>query len=205
MPVTKVTKEIADIKTVDFNVGSLVPYAVMAMNQIMVDHAKHYQHHFMEDNDGREPDWNLMEPRWHLQWANVATQLPDFLREVYPGLYGQHAPVEIGTVGDYALLKDREVPGAAAAPVSANASALYRLARRHKVTHLFDGEGFMTMECDGSLEWFQNMLLRDIQYKMSGGFEYPIYKFMERFASQLEPLIVFGDSDSCPSWAEEQQ
>lgn len=205
MPVIKVTKEIADITAVDFNIGGLVPYAVMAMNQIMVNHAEHYQYHFMDDNDGRQPDWDLMQPRWHLQWATVATQLPDFLREVYPGLYGAAAPVEIGTVGDYILLKDREVPGAANAPISTSASALYRLARRHGVTHLFDGEGFMTLEGDGSMEWLQAMLLRDIQYKMSGGFEYPVFKFMERFGRQLEALIVFGDSDSCPSWTGEHQ
>ena len=205
MPVIKVTREIADIKAVDFNIGALVPHAVMAMNEIMINHAQHYQHHFMEDNDGREPDWQLMEPRWHLQWATVATQLPDFLREIYPGLYGAAAPVEIGTVGDYILLKDKEVPGAAAAPISTATNALYRLARRHKVTHLFDGEGLMTLDGDGSLEWLQTMLLRDIQYKMSGGFEYPVFKFMERFGAQLEALIVFGDADSCPSWAEEQQ
>lgn len=202
MPVIKLTKEIANITKAAFNIGSLVPYAVTAMNAIMVNHAEHYQHHFMDDNDGREPDWSLMEPRWHLQWATVATQLPDFLREVYPGLYGQGAPVEIGTVGDYVLLKDKEAPGAANAPISTNTNALYRLARRHRVTHLFDGEGFMTLDGDGSLEWFQVMLLRDIQFKMSGGFDFPVHEFAERFASQLEPLITFGDAEMCPSWSD---
>lgn len=202
MPVIKLTKEIANITKTAFNIGGLVPYAVTVMNAIMVNHAEHYQHHFMNDNDGREPDWSLMEPRWHLQWATVATQLPDFLREVYPGLYGQGAPVEIGTVGDYVLLKDKEAPGAANAPISTNTNALYRLARRHQVTHLFDGEGFMTLDGDGSLEWFQVMLLRDIQFKMSGGFDFPVDEFAERFASQLEPLITFGDAELCPSWSE---
>ena len=202
MPVIKVTKEMANITKAAFNIGGLVPYAVTVMNAIMVNHAEHYQHHFIDDNDGREPDWSLMEPRWHLQWATVATQLPDFLREVYPDLYGQGAPVEIGTVGDYVLLKDKEAPGAANAPISTNASALYRLARRHRVTHLFDGEGFMTLDGDGSLEWFQVMLLRDIQFKMSGGFEYPAYKFTQWFAGQLEGLVVFGDAEMCPSWSD---
>jgi len=202
MPVIKVTKEMANITKTAFNIGGLVPYAVTVMNAIMVNHAEHYQHHFMDDNDGREPDWSLMEPRWHLQWATVATQLPDFLREVYPGLYGQDGPVEIGTVGDYVLLKDKEAPGAANAPISANTNALYRLARRHRVTHLFDGEGFMTLDGDGSLEWFQSMLLRDIQFKMSGGFDYPVNEFAEWFASSLEPLIIFGDSELCPSWSD---
>lgn len=202
MPVIKVTKEMANITKAAFNIGGLVPYAVTVMNAIMVNHAEHYQHHFMDDNDGREPDWSLMEPRWHLQWATVATQLPDFLREVYPDLYGQGAPVEIGTVGDYVLLKDKEAPGAANAPISTNTNALYRLARRYRVTHLFDGEGFMTLDGDGSLEWFQVMLLRDIQFKMSGGFDFPVHEFAERFASQLEPLITFGDAELCPSWSE---
>ncbi|NWO04245.1 MAG: hypothetical protein HLX50_00645 [Alteromonadaceae bacterium] len=202
MPVIKVTKEMANITKAAFNIGGLVPYAVTVMNAIMVNHAEHYQHHFMNDNDGREPDWSLMEPRWHLQWATVATQLPDFLREVYPGLYGQDGPVEIGTVGDYVLLKDKEAPGAANAPISTNTNALYRLARRHRVTHLFDGEGFMTLDGDGSLEWFQVMLLRDIQFKMSGGFDFPVHEFAERFASQLEPLITFGDAELCPSWSD---
>lgn len=202
MPVIKVTKEMANITKAAFNIGGLVPYAVTVMNAIMVNHAEHYQHHFMDDNNGREPDWSLMEPRWHLQWATVATQLPDFLREVYPGLYGQGAPVEIGTVGDYVLLKDKEAPGAANAPISTNTNALYRLARRHRVTHLFDGEGFMTLDGDGSLEWFQVMLLRDIQFKMSGGFDFPVHEFAERFASQLEPLITFGDAEMCPSWSD---
>lgn len=202
MPVIKVTKEMADIKTVDFNIGGLVPYAVIAMGAIMTTHAEHYQHHFEQDNDGRSPDWDLMQPQWHLQWATVATQLPDFLREVYPDLYGQSAPVEIGTVGDYALFMDREAPGAANAPVSSSASGLYRLARRYGVTHMFDGQGFVDMEASGDLDWFQTMLLRDIQFKMSGGFESPALRFAKRFARQLEGLVVFGDSELCPSWSD---
>lgn len=202
MPVIKLTKEIANIKAPTFNIGGLVPYAVIAMGAIMTNHAEHYQHHFEQDNDGRSPDWDLMQPQWHLQWATVATQLPDFLREVYPDLYGQDAPVEIGTVGDYSLLTGVEALGAANAPVSSSASGLYRLARRHGVTHLFDGQGFVDMDASGDLDWFQTMLLRDIQFKMSGGFEYPAYKFTEWFTGQLEGLVVFGDSELCPSWSD---
>src|SRR5699024_2832986 len=106
MPVTKVTRRLLKIDSRSFNIAALVPYALPAMRLIMESTAEHYQHHFSEDNDGDTPNWELMQPQWSLQWAAVATGLPDFLRATYPGLYGEGAPVRIGTVNDYVLLED---------------------------------------------------------------------------------------------------
>lgn len=200
MPVTKVTRRLLKIDSRSFNIAALVPYALPAMRLIMESTAEHYQHHFSEDNDGDTPNWDLMQPQWSLQWAAVATGLPDFLRATYPGLYGEGAPVRIGTVNDYALLEDDAEVGGAAAPVTANAAALYALARRHGVTHVFDGKGFTFFEGSDSDAWLQTMVLRDIQYRMFGDMDYPAAKFLHRHERLVSGLIKFGDADQCPSW-----
>src|SRR5699024_4400485 len=200
MPVTKVTRRLLKIDSRSFNIAALVPYALPAMRLIMESTAEHYQHHFSEDNDGDTPNWELMQPQWSLQWAAVATGLPDFLRATYPGLYGEGAPVRIGTVNDYVLLEDDAEVGGAAAPVTANAAALHALARRHGVTHGFDGKGFTFFEGSDSDAWLQTMVLRDIQYRMFGDMDYPAAKFLHRHERLVSGLIKFGDADQCPSW-----
>lgn len=202
MPTTKVTKEMCAIDTERFNIATLVPYAVQAINLIMTERAEHYAHHFQNDNDGNLPDWDLLEPRWPLQWAGIATELPDFLRSIYPEIYGENGPVEIGMVGDYALLENDEEGGGANATVRSSATGLYRLARRYGVTHVFDGQGFTFFEGNESEHWYQMMVLRDLQYRLTQGMEYPAMKFLHRFRKGVEQRMIFGDSDLCPSWGD---
>lgn len=203
MPVTKVTRRLLKINNSSFNIAALVPYALPAMRLIMQSTAEHYAAHFQQDNDGQTPNWELMQPQWGLQWAAVATGLPDFLRDTYPGLYGEGAPVRIGTVSDYALLEDDAEVGGAAAPLTTNAAALYSLARRHGVTHVFDGKGFTFFTGTDTDEWLQAMVLRDIQYRMFGDMDYPAAKFLHRHQELVSGLMQFGDADQCPSWTGE--
>jgi hypothetical protein len=200
MPVTKVTRRLLKINNDSFNIAALVPYALPAMRLIMQNTAEHYSHHFQQDNAGDTPDWDLMQPQWSLQWAAVATGLPNFLRDIYPALYGPDGPVRIGEVGDYALLEDDAEVAGAGAPLATNAAALYSLARRHGVTHIFDGKGFTFFEGSDTDEWLQTMVLRDIQYKMFDGMDYPAAKFLHRHEKLVADLMRFGDSDLCPSW-----
>jgi len=200
MPVEKVTQAMLSANHTEFNIATLVPYAVPAMRLMMERHIKHYESHFQQDNDGRSPDYDLINLQWPLQWAAVATQLPDFLRELYPTIYGESGPVEIGTVHDFQLLENDHEGGGANAALSTAGNMLYRQAKRLGVTHVFDGQGFTFFERGEPTQWILAMALRDMQFKLSHGLEYPALKFMHRFKDSVNELIIFGDADLSPSW-----